>query len=109
MKDRLRILNARICKETNIESIFLLLTAIKDEQTAFFKIEMNDVKIANMLIEKKLVFDHILRESVRYNLACKWNNIFNVINTVTPQFTTRKPEDAESTQAFMRLQSVLVI
>lgn len=34
-------------------------------------IKVDEIKMANLLIEERLVLDHILHKYIRYNPACK--------------------------------------
>lgn len=39
-------------------------------------VKINDTKIANLLIEKKLVLNYILHKYIRYNPTCKIKQYF---------------------------------
>ncbi len=59
-----------------IESLFWLSSSKKYKQTASLVIEVDDAKMANLLIEEKLVLDHTLHGFIRYNPTCKMNQYF---------------------------------
>lgn len=58
MKEKLTTQNASMCTGMRIESIFWLSPIKKDKQTASLVIEVDDAKVANLLIEEGLVLDH---------------------------------------------------
>lgn len=68
--------NASMCAEIKIESIFWLFISKKDRCTSSLVVEIADVKMANMLIEKKLVLDYNRHKCMRYNSACKMKQYF---------------------------------
>lgn len=51
-----------MCTGMKIESFFWLSSTKKDGQTALLVIEVDDAKMANLLIEKELVLDHTLHQ-----------------------------------------------
>ncbi len=76
MKEKFVIPNVNIFKETKVESIFWLSTNKKFCQTRLLVVDLDNVKIANILIEEELVLDHILCGCIRYNSACKIKKFF---------------------------------
>ena len=60
-----------------IESIFWLSTLKKDRRSSSLVVEVDDAKMANMLIEEGLVLDHTLHGCMRYNPACRIKQCFN--------------------------------
>ena len=60
-----------------IESIFWLLALKKNRRTLSLVVEVDDAKIANMLIEEGLVLDHTLHGYMRYNPAYRIKQCFN--------------------------------
>lgn len=70
-KKKLVTQNASMCISMKIESLFWLSSIRKDKKTASLVLEVNNAKMANLLIEERLVLDHTLHRCIRYNLACK--------------------------------------
>lgn len=60
-----------MCTGIKIESIFWLSILKKNKCMLFLVIEIDDAKMANMLIEKRLVLDHTLHRYMRYNSIYK--------------------------------------
>lgn len=58
---------ASICTKIKIESIFWFYALKKDKHTLSLIVEVDDAKIANILIEKELVLDYTLHGYMRYN------------------------------------------
>lgn len=54
-----------------IESIFCLSVLKKNSCILSLIIKINNVKMANMLIKKRLILDYILYKCMNYNLAYK--------------------------------------
>lgn len=69
--------NTRICISIKIESIFWLSMLKKDKHISSIIIEVDNAKIANILIEKRPVLNYILHRYIKYNLACKIKQYFN--------------------------------
>ena len=76
-KEKIITQNASMCTGMKIESIFWLSSLKKDRRTALLVIEVDDAKMANMLIEEVLVLDHTLLGCMRYNPACRIKQCFN--------------------------------
>ncbi len=75
-KEKIVAQNASMCAGMKIESIFWLSALKKDRRISSLVIEVDDAKMANMLIEEGLVLDHTLHGCMRYNPACRikcWN------------------------------------
>lgn len=62
---------ASMCAGIRIETIFWLSVLRKDKHILSLVIEVDNAKIANMLIVKELVLNHTLHRCMRYNPACK--------------------------------------
>ena len=75
-KEKLVTQNASMCTGMKIESLFWLSSIKKDRQTASLVVEVDDAKMANLLIEEGLVLDHTLHGCMRYNPACKVKQCF---------------------------------
>lgn len=69
--------NASICTGMKIEGIFWLSALAKTRRSLSLVIEVHNAKIANFLIEKKLVLEYILYKCIRYNLTCRIKQYFN--------------------------------
>lgn len=54
-----------------IESLLWLSATKKIRQTASLVVEIDNTKMANLLIEEGLVLDHTLHGYMGYNPACK--------------------------------------
>lgn len=93
MKEKLVTQNASMCTGKKIESLFWLTSVKKDRQTVSLMVEVDDAKMANMLIEEGLVLDHTLHGCIRYNPACKIKQCFKCYEfshvSVRYQKTTR--------------------
>lgn len=70
-KEKLMTQNASICRNIKIESLFWLLSIEKNRQIVSLVIKVDNVKMANLLIEEELVMNHILYKCIRYKFACK--------------------------------------
>lgn len=70
-KKKLVTQKASMCISMKIESLFWLSSIRKDKQIVSLVLEVNNAKIANLLIEEGLVLDHTFHRCIRYNLACK--------------------------------------
>lgn len=66
-KKKFVIKNASMCARIKIESIFRFFILKKDRRILSLVIRINDTKMANMLIEKKLALDYTLYKCIRYN------------------------------------------
>lgn len=77
IKKKIILQNANICIDIKIKSIFWLAILKKDKHIFLLVIKINNIKIANILREKKLVLGHILHKYIRYNLICKIKQCFN--------------------------------
>ncbi len=77
IKEEIVTQNAKMCAGMKIEIIFLHSKSKKDRRTSSLVVEMDDAKIANMLIEEGLVLDHTLHGCMRDNPACKMKQYFN--------------------------------
>lgn len=75
-KKKLVTQNASMCAGMKIESLFWLSFTKKNRQTTLLLIEVNDAKMANLLIEERLVLDYTLHGCMRYNPACKVKQCF---------------------------------
>ncbi len=75
-KEKLVTQNASMCAGMKIKNFFWLSSTKKDRQTASLVIEVDDAKMANLLIEEGLVLDHTLHGCMRYNPACKVKQCF---------------------------------
>lgn len=60
-----------------IENIFWLFALKKDKYALLLVVEVDNAKMTNMLIEKRLVLDHILHRCMRYNLAYRTTQYLN--------------------------------
>ena len=69
--------NTSICAGMKIEGIFWLSILKKNRRTSSRVIEVNNAKMANMLIEEVLVLDHTLHGCMKYNLTCRIKQCFN--------------------------------
>lgn len=49
----------------------------KDRCTSSLVIKVDNAKIANTLIEKRLVLDHTLQRCIKYNSTCRMKECFN--------------------------------
>ena len=76
-KEKIVMQNISMCANMKIESIFWLSILKKYRRTSLLVVEVDDAKIANILIEEGLVLDHTLHRCIRYNLACKIKQCFN--------------------------------
>ena len=76
IKEKLVTQNASIYINIKIENLFWLSSIKKDRQKVLLVIKVNNAKMANLLIEEKLVLDHILHICIRYNLICKIKQCF---------------------------------
>lgn len=70
-KKKCVVQNASIYVDIKIENFFWLSSIIKNRQIASLVIEIDNIKMANLLIEKRLVFDHSFYEYIKYNPTCK--------------------------------------
>ena len=77
VKEKIAAQNASMCAGMKIESIFWLSALKKDRRTSSLVIEVDNAKMANMLIEEGLVLDHTLHGCMRYNPACRIKQCFN--------------------------------
>lgn len=77
MKKKIVMQNTRICISIKIENIFWFFILKKDKHTSLLIIEVDNAKMANILIEKKPVLNYTLHEYMRYNLTCKIKQYFN--------------------------------
>ena len=68
-KEKVVTQNAGMCMGMKIGSIFWLSMLKKDKRIASLVIEIDDAKMANMLIEEGLILDHTLHGCMRYNPA----------------------------------------
>lgn len=59
-----------------IQSLFWLSLIKKNKQIALFVVELDNEKIANLLIEEKLVLNDTLHRCMRYNPTCKIKQYF---------------------------------
>lgn len=59
--------NASICTKMKIESIFWFYALKNDMHTLSLVVGIDNAKMANILIEKRLVFDYTLYKYIRYN------------------------------------------
>lgn len=75
-KKKLVTQNASMCTGIKIKSLFWLSSIKKDRQTTLLVVEVDNTKITNLLIEKRLILDHTLNRYMRYNPACKVNQCF---------------------------------
>ena len=75
-KEKLVTQNASMCTGIKIESLFWLSSIKNDRQTASLVVEVDNAKMANLLIEEGLVLDHILYGCMRYNPTCKVKQCF---------------------------------
>lgn len=75
-KEKFMTQNASICTNIKIESLFWLLSIEKNRQIVSLVIEVDNVKMANPLIEEELVMNHILYKCIRYKFACKVKQCF---------------------------------
>lgn len=62
--------NASICTRMKLKSIFWFFVLKKDRRIMSPIIEMDNEKMANMLIKEGLVLDHTLHKCISYNPAC---------------------------------------
>ncbi len=76
-KEKIVAQNASICAGMKIESIFCLSALKKDRRTSSLVVEVDDAKMANILIEERLVLDHTLHGCMRYNPAYRIEQCFN--------------------------------
>lgn len=76
-KKKIVVQNASMCADMKIKRIFWLSALKKDKRTSSLVIEVDDAKMANMLIEEGLVLDHTLHGCMRYNPACRIKQCFN--------------------------------
>lgn len=90
-KEKLVTQNASMCTGMKIESLFWLSSSKKDKQAASLVIEVDDAKIANLLIEEGLVLDHTLHGCIRYNPACKINGLLYKLHQETEADTQPQP------------------
>lgn len=65
IKKKLITQNISIYTGIKIQSLFWLLSVKNDMQIALLIIEIDNTKMVNLLINKKLVLDHILYEYIR--------------------------------------------
>lgn len=70
-KKKIVIQNISICIEIKIESIFWLSILKKDKRILSLIIEVDDAKMVNMLIKKRLILDHTMHGCMRYNRTWK--------------------------------------
>ncbi len=64
-KEKIVAQNVSICAEMKIESIFWLSAMKKDRRILSLVVEVDDTKMANILIDEGLVFDHTLHRCIR--------------------------------------------
>ena len=69
MNEKIVAQNASINAGMKIESIFWLSALKKDRRILLLVFEVDNVKMANILIEERLVLDHTLHRFMRYNLT----------------------------------------
>ncbi len=75
-KEKLVTQNTSMCTSMKIESLFWLSLIKKDRQTASLVIEIDNVRMENLLIEEGLVLDYTLYGCMRYNFICKVKQCF---------------------------------
>lgn len=63
--------NISMCAGMKIVSIFWLSALKKDRRTSSLVVEVDEAKMANMLIEEVLVLNHILHGCLTYNPASR--------------------------------------
>lgn len=66
-----------MCAGMKIENIFWLSALKKDKGILLLIVELDDTKMANILIEKELVLDYALYKYIKYNSICKIEQCFN--------------------------------
>ena len=76
-KEKLLTENASICTGIKIKNLFWLSSIKKEKQITSLVFEIDNAKIANLLIEERLVLDRILHGCMTYNSACKVKQYFN--------------------------------
>lgn len=76
-KEKIIIYNASICANIKIENIFWLFILKKNKHTLSIIIKVNNAKMTNMLIQKKLFLDHILHRYMRNNFIYRIKQYFN--------------------------------
>lgn len=84
-----------MCTGMKIKSFFWLLSTKKDGQTTLLVIEVDDAKMANLLIEKRLVLDYTLQRCMRYNPTCKVKQCFKCYEYSHISVHCRKIPDVE--------------
>lgn len=77
IKEKIVIENASICAGMKIEGIFWFSILKKDKQISSVVVEIANTKIAELLIQKRLVLDHTLQGWIKYNSACEIKQSFN--------------------------------
>lgn len=70
-KEKLVTQNINMRTSMKIESFFWLSPRKKYKEIASLKIEIDNVKMANLLIKQRHVLDYTLHRYIRYNSACK--------------------------------------
>lgn len=68
-KEKIVWQNASMCTEVKIENIFWLSILKKDRRILLPVVKEDDLKMANFLIEEKLVLYYTLHGCIRYNPA----------------------------------------
>lgn len=77
IKEKIASQNATICAAMKIENIFWLYRQRKNRCTTLLVFKVANIKMTNLLIEKRLVMNHSLYKYIRYNLICKIKECFN--------------------------------